>query len=155
MGTHSLTYFIDPHHAGEPTACMYRQMDGHPSGHGRELAEFLAPITIVNGCGVGDAAGTHANGPGCLAAQAVAHFKNDQGVGGIYLEPTTRTARWEDYVYKVFADEETQIRVEIYRVRDPDTEYELLFSDSPIELLFSGSPTEMLAWIEASENPKE
>lgn len=146
MGTRSLTYFIDPDYTDEPAACMYRQMDGYPSGHGRELAEFLAPITIVNGYGSGDAAGTHANGPGCLAAQVVAHFKNDQGIGGIYLEPTTRTAQWEDYVYKVFANEETQIRVEVYRVRDPDAEH---------ELLFSSSPTEMLAWIEARENSED
>lgn len=146
MGTRSLTYFIDPNHADEPAACVYRQMDGYPSGHGRELAEFLAPITVVNGYGTGDAAGTHANGPGCLAAQVVAHFKNDQGIGGIYLEPTTRTAKWEDYIYKVFANEEVQIRVEVYRVRGPDAEH---------ELLFSSSPTEMLAWIEARENSED
>lgn len=146
MGTRSLTYFIDPNHADKPAACMYRQMDGDPHGHGRELAEFLAPITVVNGYSFGHAAGTHANGVGCLAAQAVAYFKNDQGIGGIYLEPTTLTVQWEDYVYKVFADEETQIRVEIYRVRGPGAEH---------ELLFSGSPTEMLAWIEASENSEE
>lgn len=108
-----------------------------PSGHGRELAEFLAPITVVNGYGSGDAAGTT---PTALAAQAVAHFKNDQGIGGIYLEPTTRTAVWEDYVYKVFASEEAQIRVEVYRVHGTDH-----------ELLFSSSPTEMLAWIKNQE----
>lgn len=142
MGTRSLTYFIDPNHAGEPAACMYRQMDGYPSGHGRELAEFLAPITVVNGYGSSDAAGTHANGVGCLAAQVVAHFKNDQGIGGIYLKPTTCTAQWEDYVYKVFANEEAQIRVEVYSVHGPGTDH---------ELLFSSSPTEMLAWIKNQE----
>lgn len=142
MGTRSLTYFIDPHLNNETVACVYRQMDGYPSGHGRDLAEFLVPIKIVNGFGHEDKAGTHANGAGCLAAQAVAQLKNDQGIGGIYLEPTTRTVGWEDYVYKVFADETTQIRVEVYRVRGPGTEH---------ELLFSGSPTEMLAWIKNQE----
>lgn len=93
----------------------------------------------MNGYGSGDAAGTHANGVGCLAAQVVAHFKNDQGIGGIYLKPTTRTALWEDYVYKVFADEESQIRVEVYSIG----------TDEP---LFSGTPTEMLAWIEARDS---
>lgn len=28
---------------------MYRQMDGYPSGHGKELAEFLIKIRMVNG----------------------------------------------------------------------------------------------------------
>lgn len=141
MGTRSLTFFIDPSYPDEPTACMYRQMDGYPSGHGLELAEFLKGITIVNGYTTDKhVAGTHANGVGCLAAQAVAHFKNDQGIGGIYLEPTTRVGKWEDYIYKVFANDTAQIRVEVYRVRGPDH-----------ELLFSGIPTEMLAWIKNQE----
>lgn len=150
MGTRSLTYFIDPNHADKPAACMYRQMDGYLSGHGRELAEFLAPITVVNGYSFGHAAGTHANGVGCLAAQAVAYFKNDQGIGGIYLEPTTLTVQWEDYVYKVFANKETQIRVEVHSVYGtPDDD------GSKLELLFRGSPTEMLAWIGASDNSED
>ena len=28
---------------------MYRQFDGYPSGHGVELAQFLAGMVIVNG----------------------------------------------------------------------------------------------------------
>jgi len=140
MGTRSLTFFIDPSYPDEPAACMYRQMVGYPSGHGFELAEFLKGITIVNGYTTDKhVAGTHANGVGCLAAQAVAHFKNDQGIGGIYLEPTTRVGKWEDYIYKVFANDTAQIRVEVY-------------STGTDEPLFSGTPTEMLAWIEAREN---
>jgi len=37
MGTRSLTYVYDNK---EPLVCMYRQFDGYPSGHGKELAEF-------------------------------------------------------------------------------------------------------------------
>lgn len=139
MGTRSLTFFIDPSYPDEPTACMYRQMDGYPSSHGLELADFLKGITIVNGYTSKHAAGTHANGVGCLAAQAIAHFKNEHGIGGIYLEPTTRVGKWEDYIYKVFANEEAQIRVEVYSIG----------TDEP---LFSGTPTEMLAWIEARDS---
>lgn len=50
MGTRSLTFVYDED--GEKIVNMYRQMDGYPSGHGLELAEFLEPITMVNGIGM-------------------------------------------------------------------------------------------------------
>ena len=81
MGTRSLTYVYEDN---TPIICMYRQYDGYMSGHGQELAEFLAPFTVVNGLGMGDNAGI-ANGMGCLAAQLVAHFK--VGAGQFYLYP--------------------------------------------------------------------
>ncbi len=94
MGTRSLTYVYNGA-AVRPDVIMHRQMDGYPSGHGRDLVEFLKPIQIVNGIG-----GTYqkeriANGSECLAAQLVAHFKD--GPGDIYL--TTGTSGWEDYHY--------------------------------------------------------
>jgi len=74
-------------------------MDGYPKGHGVELAE-LCNVTIVNGYGGGDQAGTHANGMGCLAAQIVKGLKD--GIGGIYLEPTGgEIGEWTEYVYVV------------------------------------------------------
>jgi len=94
MGTRSLTFVTE--NEAMPIMCMYRQMDGYPSGHGLELAEFLAPITIVNGIGDGNA--IVANGAGCLAAQIVAHFKD--GPGGIYLHrPNKHMDCWQDYEY--------------------------------------------------------
>lgn len=82
---------------------MYRQMDGYPSGHGKELAEFLAKVKMVNGIGLTTPSGTIiANGTGCLAAQIVAHFKD--GAGGIYLSTPTRSACDNDYTYIVRAD---------------------------------------------------
>ena len=84
---------------------MYRQMDGYPSGHGQELAEFLSKFTIVNGIGLTDGRKI-ANGVECLAAQIVAHFKTD--VGGFYLhagsERDAKGAYGEEYIYEVFAD---------------------------------------------------
>lgn len=95
MGTRSLTFIYDED--GKKIISMYRQYDGYPSGHGKELAEFLEPITMVNGIGLTEAA--IANGPGCLAAQLVAHFKD--GPGGIYLTPTTEVDCGQDYEYHI------------------------------------------------------
>lgn len=94
MGTRSLTFVTED--AREPIMCMYRQMDGYPSGHGNELYEFLKTKKIVNGLG-GDYADV-ANGAGCLAAQLVAHFKD--GPGGIYLyRPLKNMSAWQEYEY--------------------------------------------------------
>ena len=98
MGTRSLTFVYDED--GRKIINMYRQMDGYPSGHGKDLAEFLEPITMVNGISMTEA--VIANGPGCLAAQLVAHFKD--GPGGIYLEPTTAVDCGQDYEYHIAAD---------------------------------------------------
>ena len=95
MGTRSLTFVYDED--GRTIISMYRQYDGYPSGHGKDLAEFLEPITMVNGIGMTKA--VIANGPGCLAAQLVAHFKD--GFGGIYLEPTTAVDCGQDYEYHI------------------------------------------------------
>jgi len=94
MGTRSLTFVYDE---GEAIINLYRQYDGYPSGHGRELAEFLSPLTIVNG--IGRETANIANGMGCLAAQLVAHFKTE--VGQFYLHPVTATKCGQDYEYHV------------------------------------------------------
>ena len=39
MGTRSLTTFIDDH-TEEEIVVMYRQYDGYPEGHGRDLVNF-------------------------------------------------------------------------------------------------------------------
>ena len=95
MGTRSLTFVYDKD--GKKLINMYRQYDGYPSGHGKDLAEFLEPIVMTNGIGMTEA--VIANGPGCLAAQLVAHFKD--GPGGIYLGPTTAVDCGQDYEYHV------------------------------------------------------
>lgn len=86
MSTRSTTKFIDE--TGTCLCAMYRQMDGYPSGHGKELAEFLSGIKRINCKGP---VGT-ANGIQCLAAQAVAHFKTEPG--GIYLVPFDQEEEW-------------------------------------------------------------
>ena len=95
MGTRSLTLVYD---GNEAVINMYRQFDGYPSGHGVELAEFLSPLTIVNG--IGRETKNIANGMSCLAAQLVANFKT--GVGGFYLHSVTATDCGQDYEYHVY-----------------------------------------------------
>lgn len=102
MGTRSLTYVYADY---EPIVCMYRQFDGYPSGHGKELAEFLKPFVIVNGLRLEESGKKIANGAGCLAAQMVAYFKG--APGGFYLQSVTnRDYSWIDYIYRIYVDSE-------------------------------------------------
>ena len=98
MGTRSLTFVYDE---GRPVINMYRQFDGYPSGHGRELAEFLLEGKMVNGIPVGRNERMF-NGMGCLAAQLVSNFKKD--AGGFYLYPMDCTDCWQEYEYHVYED---------------------------------------------------
>lgn len=115
MGTRSITriYQGTPDEKPKAVVQMYRQMDGYPSGHGAELAEFLEGMTIVNGITDYNAKKV-ANGAGCLAAQMVAHFKTE--LGSIYLEPVGPN-EWVDYEHHVFAEDNQPIvvRVKLFR----------------------------------------
>lgn len=96
MGTRSLTVINDED--GKEIAVLYRQSDGYPSGHGQELADFLKGFTVGNGLHSDDPT-LYANGMGCLAAQIVAHFKDEPG--GFYLYPAGSRDVGEGYVYTV------------------------------------------------------
>lgn len=101
MGTRSLTRVIA---GGKHYVNLYRQFDGYPTGHGAELAAFIAGKEIVNGY---QSSGQKAfNGAGCLAASLVANFKKD--IGGFYLYPAESTDCGQDYEYILTVDEEDQ-----------------------------------------------
>lgn len=100
MGTRCLTFVYDED--GSALINMYRQYDGYPSGHGMELAEFLAGKTLVNGIPSGVDESTLANGMGCLAAWMIAKFKTT--AGGIYIYSVDSTDCWQDYEYHVYPD---------------------------------------------------
>ena len=108
MGTRSLTRVIETwkddngKQKKQTLITMYRQMDGYPSGHGEELADFLKAGKVVNGIGVGEKQRVF-NGAGCLAAQMVSHFKGDSA-GGIYLYPNSTKDAWQNYEYHVLVD---------------------------------------------------
>ena len=99
MGTRCLTFVYTDEEM--PIIKLYRQYDGYPDGHGRELAGFLNSISAVtNGISAGDYERRTANGMPCLAAQMVAHFK--KGVGGFYLYNVDPADHWQDYEYHVY-----------------------------------------------------
>ena len=109
MGTRSLTFVYD---GEEPIINMYRQFDGYPTGHGAELAEFLAPFDMVSGIPVGKDVKPRkmANGMGCLAAQLVANFKEE--AGQFYLYPTSAVDCGQDYEYHIY-NKDKELRVAI------------------------------------------
>jgi hypothetical protein len=99
MGTRSLTFVYD---GDSRVACMYRQFDGYPTGHGADLAEFLGGFdAVVNGLAFNETRKV-ANGMGCLAAQLVANFK--VAAGGFYLYPTNTKDAGQEYEYHVYSD---------------------------------------------------
>jgi hypothetical protein len=127
----STQHRIDDGHKGP---CLYRQFDGYPTGMGKDLQEFLAPITMINGISTenyckhcGDSKYLHegngsgacrnyepkvkaANGMGCLAAQIVAHFKTE--LGGIYLHASGSRDLGEEFVYTIRTTRQLQLMVQ-------------------------------------------
>ena len=133
MGTRSLTVFKDGEHE---IAVMYRQMDGYPSGHGADLAEFLSGMRVVNGLSAfGDNSKT-ANGMDCLAAQVVAYFKT--GPGGIYLMSAGTRECGEEYIYWVSDNEDGSIQL-------------VITTHNPMEVLFDGSAQDFAQYLQ--DNP--
>lgn len=107
MGTRCLTVFEDERH--NEIAVLYRQFDGYPEGHGKELFEYLDGKRLVNGIGMGDDTNAF-NGMECLAASTVAHFKD--GIGGFYLYPAKTRGMGEEYVYTVKPGNGGKIKIE-------------------------------------------
>lgn len=134
MGTRSLTIVKDED--GRKLLTLYRQMDGYPTGHGQELADFLKPIKLVNG--ISNEKEPIANGMGCLAAQIVAHFK--RAAGGFYI--MTAGDHGQDYVYTVSTDEKHRI---LLSVQNPSKK---ILDRRPVEL-YDGKRLEALESQEA------
>jgi len=100
MGTRSLTYFYETD-GKTPFVAFYRQFDGYPTGHGKDIASFMNSKTMVNG--YNDAA-TQFNGMGCMAAQIVGRLKGDSA-GGIYLcSPELNQDKWQEFEYHIYPD---------------------------------------------------
>lgn len=128
MGTRSNTIIFN---GTDRLVNIYRQMDGYPSGHGAQLAEFLAKAKMVNG--IGDREPHLANGMGCLAAQVIAHLKTD--VGSIYIHSLDDGGN--DYTYEVHGD--TMKPQDGLTIRVLDNEE--IFNGTPAEFLsFCNSP---------------
>ena len=153
MGTRSLTKVIQTWEdesgkkTSKPITTMYRQYDGYMSGHGAELAEWLAGYTLVNGIPM-DKSEPMFNGMDCLAAQMFVHFKangcKEDGTpvsipGNIYcMHPDTKDC-WEEFLYEI-SEENKQIFITVYETWDDATQE-----------LFHGTPEELLTKIEKKE----
>ena len=137
MGTRSLTVIKD----GKKEICvLYRQHDGYPEGHGKELAEFLSGFRIVNGYDHDDTVKV-ANGMNCLAAQIITHFKT--GVGQFYLYPPKTRDMGEEYVYTIDAGLYMTLKLLISEVPYPP--------EARNKALMAGTPEDCLAWIKTLE----
>ena len=97
MSTRSLTVFKDE--TGAEIAVLYRQCDGYPEGHGKELKNFLKGKKILNGISLDSDITNAFNGMGCLTAAAIAHFKKE--LGQFYLYPAGTRNCGEEYIYTV------------------------------------------------------
>lgn len=126
MGTRSLIHFKDDYTV---LCTIYRQFDGYPEGRGKELADFLKGKKIVDGIPSGEPTDGLADGPGCLAAQWIAHEKDD--VGGVYMWIAGDGCELVDYVYTV--------TVKDFQVTLQCTDGE--------EVLFNGAPSEFDAFL--------
>ena len=141
MGTRCLTHFINEQ--GNDIVTMYRQYDGYLEGHGKDLAEFLAPFYVTNGISFGEKRKT-ANGMSCLTAQAIAHFKNESGAGGIYLEPANTKDCWEEYNYTVYLDTRAVGRPTEKGLTDEGVLKIKVENVYSLEIIFDGTAQELL-----------
>ena len=150
MGTRSLTTFIEVYtdNSGKKKkneiVTMYRQYDGYPSGHGKELAEFLADGKVVNGFGMDKS--KQFNGMGCLSAQVIAHFKD--GVGGFYLQRSNKDSG-EEYRYHVIHDyDKGTLTIKVMEVGYMNKKNEYV---NKTRTIFNGSPEELVKGVETEE----
>lgn len=129
MGTRSLTIIKDGGKSGKEIAVLYRQYDGSPDGHGKELADFLAGKRMVNGISANPK--TVINGPNALAAQVVAFFTDPQETGGFYLYPAGTRDCGEEYIYTLTAQADKPINLKV----EAGFSNKVLFNDTPEEFL--------------------
>ena len=108
MGTRSLTVFNNEMDNSE-IVVLYRQYDGYPTGHGRDLLSFLNNMEIVNGISNNEERKI-ANGMGCLSAQVVAYLK--EAPGDFYLHSAGTRDIGEEFIYTLYYTEELKIKVQ-------------------------------------------
>lgn len=146
MGTRSLTRVIETwkddngKEKKQTLITMYRQMDGYPSGHGEELAEFLNSGKVVNGLGLDALKQRVFNGAGCMAAQMISHFKGDSA-GGIYIYPNSTKDAWQNYEYHVLVD-----------FTSKDVTLICYESGKRKKQLFKGSPDKFIEFVQKEES---
>jgi hypothetical protein len=108
MGTRCITFVYNDQF--ERLVGIYRQFDGYPSGHGKEVAKFLRNRIIINGIPAQKRIENASNGMDCLAASLIAELKTD--IGNIYIIPTDSENCDQDYEYHIY---ESRVDVKDYR----------------------------------------
>ena len=108
MGTRSLTVFNNEMDNSE-IVVLYRQYDGYPTGHGRDLLSFLNNMEIVDGISNTEKRRI-ANGMGCLSAQVVAYLK--EAPGDFYLHSAGTRDIGEEFIYTLYYTKELRIKVQ-------------------------------------------
>ena len=170
MGTRSLTHFKDGDIDSTTLMTMYRQFDGYPRGHGRDIAGFMSNKIVYNGYPI--TAYHDFNGMGDVAAQVIAHLKTmnypiiekeaidgsmylttdrmvepnytEPRIGNAYIVEPDATDQGEEYVYTVYLepypDEETEGEGGIFIKVEDTYENKTLF-DGSIEDALREFPT--------------
>jgi hypothetical protein len=158
MGTRSVTIIMNEH---EQELCrVYRQFDGYPEGHGKDLAALcdreitdgISGTSLYKGL---DKNGlpirakaeeyTTSNGISELAAQIITGLKNEHPVGNIYLEiPQGDISRWAEYIYIVRGKEGEKPTIEC-RTQTGDFPFNI---QTETGLVFKGTAKE---WLEKEE----
>lgn len=117
MGTRSITVFKEDD--GTPICAIYRQFDGYPDGHGKDLYSILHDMELVNGIPFSALnpndddlpAIKIANGMSCLAAQVIMYLKsnchsnvNSCVAGNIYMcnIPESNENLGVSYLYEIY-----------------------------------------------------
>lgn len=98
MGTRCLTFVYNERN--DRLVGIYRQFDGYPGGHGKEIAEFLKDRKIINGIPSEKQMQKASNGMDCLAASLIASLKTD--IGNIYIVPTNTGDCGQEYEYHIW-----------------------------------------------------
>ena len=128
MGTRSLTTFVDDH-TQEEIVVMYRQYDGYPEGHGKDLINFLKKMKFDNQLTYGIS---------CLSAQVISHFK--KRAGDFYLHTADTRDYGEEFVYTIYS-KDNQLKVKV----------EDVYED---KVLFDGNTDEMNEWLYSDDKPE-
>lgn len=111
MGTRCKTFVYDGR--GKPLICIFRCNDGHPSGHGKELAEFLQHRKITDGVSLATLQSPQnfpdlSNGIEELAAHLLFVLKSRNIVGNIYIIPPGEERKLayigQEYEYHIYVD---------------------------------------------------
>ena len=118
MGTRSLTIFNDEW-KNEEIVVFYRQYDGYPEGHGKDLLTFIDNMESRTGMG-------------CLAAQVISHFKEETGKFYLYSAGTRDIG--EEFIYTLYYEND-ELKIKVQDTYDKGHD------------LFDGNMTQYNEWI--------